>query len=89
MKDTKEATVYLSDESMKMFKELCEEARIWDTNPFWTPELTKHQRGNMSDLSKKGLIQTEKSEDGLLTYFTDAGIEFAKNIGERVPERGW
>ena len=85
-------TTELTTASLETFLEYAKDACNWSDNP-WVSSVnispTKAQRGNLSDLSKKGLIEIHDSEgmgrarDQYLV-FTDAGVALAAEHGVRV-----
>lgn len=85
-------TIELTAASLATFLEYADDAGNWSDNPWVssgniTP--TKAQRGNLSDLVKKGLIEIHDSEgmgrarDQYLV-FTDAGVALAAEHGIQV-----
>ena len=44
-------------------------------------DITKEQRGNLSDLKKKGFITTFRSDGCDFADFTELGIQFGKELG--------
>ena len=85
-------TTELTTDSLKTFLEYAKDAGNWSDNPWVSSgniSPTKAQRGNLSDLSKKGLIEIHDSEgmgrsrDQYLV-FTDSGVALAAEHGVRV-----
>jgi hypothetical protein len=79
---TKELTTaeLLSAESHSLFCELASDAGDWHGQPL--VQITKEQRGNLSDLKKKGLLTTSTSDGLQFAQFTDAGIALAASPGD-------
>ena len=85
-------TIELTAASLATFLEYAEDAGNWSDNPWVSSgniSPTKAQRGNLSDLVKKGLIDIHDSEgmgrarDQYLV-FTDAGVALAAEHGIQV-----
>lgn len=75
----------LTDASSELFKALWDEAADWSGTPFF--EGTKAERGNLTDLKKKGLLITEQDHDNKSLYwvhFTARGHLYAKSNGMKV-----
>lgn len=70
----------LTKDSHDTFMLYADDAGNWSGNP-WVSEgniqPTKAQRGNLSDLVKKGLIEIVDYEPGTYIKFTDAGKAYA------------
>lgn len=80
------ARIELTEESHKLFMEYAEDAGNWDGNP-WVADgnvkCGRERRGNLSDLVKKGLIETAEYEPGsYYVIFTKLGKMYAKSRGE-------
>lgn len=57
-----------------------QDAANWSGTPWVSDgniEPTKEQRGNLSDLVKKGFIQIERDDAGTFIVFTETGREYA------------
>lgn len=85
-------TIELTAASLETFLEYANDAGNWSDNPWVSSgniSPTKAQRGNLSDLVKKGLIEIHDSEgmgrarDQYLV-FTDAGVALAAEHGIQV-----
>ena len=72
----------ISTDSLNLFIELASDAENWSGQPLI--DITKEQRGNLSDLKKKGLITTFRDDGCDWADFTDAGIAFAAEHGINV-----
>jgi hypothetical protein len=79
----------LTADSHKLFMMYAEDAPNWDGNP-WVSDgnvhITKEQRGNLSDLVKKNMIQICDSDSDSYIEFTDKGAEYAASHGFPVRE---
>ena len=79
--------IELTKESLDLFQAYAADAWNWSGQPLVSDgniSPTKEQRGNLSDLVKKGLIQIKTWDDPLQEQyikFTDMGVEFAKTLG--------
>ena len=69
----------LTTETQNLFISLVEDAPEWGGQPLI--DITKEQRGNLSDLKKKGLIETFRDEGCDWAIFTPAGTELASKLG--------
>lgn len=78
----------LTQESYTLFMDLAEDALEWSGQP--PVDITKEQRGNLTDLKRKGLIVTETEMLEMAVggkrklewvQFTAKGIEYAKQLG--------
>ena len=68
--------------SMQVFLELAEDAPNWSgTPPFWG---TKETRGNLTQLKKAGLVQTNFSDGDTWVFFTRLGVQVAKDNGVNI-----
>jgi hypothetical protein len=85
-------TIKLTDASLALFLEYAEDAPNWGGSPWVSAGnvwLTKEQRGNITDLKKKGLVEIGdseglgKSRDQYL-IFTEAGIALARSHGFEI-----
>lgn len=77
----------LTAASHDTFMMYAEDAGNWSGNP-WVSEgniqPTKEQRGNLSDLVKKGLIEICDYEPGTYIEFTEAGKAYAAANGIQI-----
>lgn len=75
----------LTDASLKLFIALAEDAPNWGGMPpiNGNVSVSKQERGNVSDLIKKGLILTDWDPESRLHFvsFTDAGAKLAAEHG--------
>lgn len=69
----------LTAETQNLFVSLVEDAPNWNGQPM--VDITKEQRGNLSDLKRKGLIETFRDEGCDWVNFTPAGIALATELG--------
>lgn len=72
----------LTIETQNLFISLVEDAAEWGGQPLI--DITKEQRGNLSDLKKKGLIETFRDEGCDWAIFTPAGVELAAELGYKL-----
>ena len=69
----------ITNESLKVFLSHAADACNWNGTPML--EITKEQRGNLTQLKKAGLLTTFRSDGIDWVDFTEAGIELAKGHG--------
>lgn len=69
----------LTAETKNLFISFLEDAPNWNGQPLL--DITKEQRGNLSDLKRKGLVETFSDEGCDWVDFTTAGITFAAELG--------
>ena len=69
----------ISNDSLNLFIALASDADNWSGQPLI--DITKEQRGNLSDLKKKGLITTFRDDGCDWADFTDDGIALAAEHG--------
>lgn len=78
-----EASVELTPESKKLFLDLCHDYKNWGGSP--VVEITSSQRGNYTDLKKKGLVNsiydTVNGRTVEFAQFTSEGKQLAKELG--------
>ena len=72
----------ISKDSLNLFIALASDADNWNGQPLI--DITKEQRGNLSDLKKKGLITTFRDDGCDWADFTDDGIALAAEHGINV-----
>lgn len=70
----------LTEASSKLFNKLCKDYHDWSGQPL-IEESSLTQNGTITDLKKKGLIQTAKEDGCIFAIFTDKGREAAKSLG--------
>lgn len=74
--------VQITADSLKVFK------RHWDMRKDWfgTPllEITKEERGNLTQLKRAGLLDTFRDEHCDFVSFTDAGEAFGAQLDQPV-----
>ena len=77
--------VEITEASKEVFRLYAEDAGNWCGGCPWVSdgniEPTKEQRGNLSDLVKKGLIKIQDSDGQKFLEFTESGVEFANTLG--------
>lgn len=69
----------LTTESTNLFISFVEDAPNWSGQPM--VDITKEQRGNLSDLKRKGLVETFRDEGCDWIIFTPSGTAFASELG--------
>ena len=67
----------LSEETAELFASLAWDAPNWSGCPML--DITKEQRGNLTDLKKRGLLSTQKSDGIHDAFFTDEGKALIKS----------
>lgn len=65
----------LTAESYNLLVSLVKDAPNWEGQPL--VDITKEQRGNLSDLKRRGILTTFKDEGCMFAIFTEIGIAFA------------
>ena len=65
----------MTTETLALFASLWNDADNWGGEPLL--DIEKEQRGNLTDLKKRGLLTTFKMDGDQWVKFTDAGREFA------------
>jgi len=72
--------IALTPASLDLFRSFCEDAPNWSGSPLVT--VTASEKGNLTDLKSKGLLDTFLEDDGCsFVVFTDKGREFATTLG--------
>ena len=82
-----QTTANLTDASLKVFLKYASESLNWDGMPYL--DGNRKENGNLTDLKKHELIETEKDSDDpsiVWVIFTDKGKELANNYGIEIPE---
>lgn len=69
----------LTTASHELFMDLARTAGDWSGTPL--VELTREERGNLTDLKRHGLLSTMESDGCVFAYFTTAGGEYAAEHG--------
>jgi len=69
----------LTTESHALFMELAGSAGDWNGQP--VVDVSREQRGNLTDLKKVGLLTTFKSDGCQFADFTASGIAYAAQHG--------
>lgn len=79
-------SVSLTEESLKLFLLYANDAGNWNGNPLVGGNITHTQKdnGNLTDLKKKGLLTTFRSDGYDWIEFTAAGIAFAALHGIEI-----
>lgn len=76
--------IKLTERSKKLFLEYANDAANWSGNPLVGGNVggSKSDRGNLTDLKKKGLLKTFNDGEGhMWVTFTEIGKEYAKENG--------
>ncbi len=73
----------LTEASRDLFIALVKDAGNWSGMPLWGGNVggSKEDRGNLTDLKRKGLVRTQHDEGNEWVTFTDLGREFASSLG--------
>lgn len=69
----------ITPQSLKVFLAYAEDAGNWSGTPLVGGD--KAERGNLTQLKKAGLIETDTDEGHTWLYFTDAGKALAAEHG--------
>ena len=69
----------LTTESRSLFLDLVKDSFNWSGTPLI--DITREQRGNLTDLKRCGLIKTQTDEGHTWCYFTALGREAASSLG--------
>jgi len=69
----------LTADSIALFKYLWRDAPDWSGTPL--VEVSKEERGNLTQLKRAKLLTTTVSEGNVFAYFTPAGHAFAATLG--------
>ena len=75
--------IILTDASKALFVAYANDAGNWNGTPMVGGNVggSKEDRGNLTDLKRKGLLTTFRDEGLDWVSFTDAGLDYAKSIG--------
>ena len=65
----------LTEASLSLFLQLANDADNWSGQPLF--EGGEIEKGNLTDLKKKGLIGTDRDEGCTWVYFTEQGASLA------------
>jgi hypothetical protein len=77
-----EKTMSISDKSLSLFIKFAKDASNWSGTPM--VDITKEQRGNLTQLKKAGLVTTFRSDDWDYVQFTPLGIQLAAANGIKI-----
>lgn len=69
----------LTPASIDLFKSLVKMAPDWSGSPL--VEVTRQERGNLTDLKVKGLLTTQDSDGCMFANFLPAGVALATELG--------
>ncbi len=72
----------LTTETQNLFISFVEDAPNWSGQPI--VDITKEQRGNLSDLKRKGLVETFRDDGCDWVIFTPSGISYANELGYQL-----
>ena len=78
--------ISISVTSQLLFMALVKDAGNWNGQPLL--DISKEERGNVTQLKRAGLITTEKDEGNVWVQFTEAGKAFAVKLGATLSESG-
>jgi hypothetical protein len=73
------ATTSLTASTISLFVELVNDAPNWSGNPLL--DITKEQRGNLTQLKQAGVVETFKADGDQWVRFTEAGMLMAEQMG--------
>lgn len=68
----------LTPASYSLLIDLIKDAPNWEGQPLI--DITKEQRGNLSDLKRRGFLDTFKDEGCMFAIFTPIGTAFAAEV---------
>jgi predicted DNA-binding ArsR family transcriptional regulator len=73
----------ITDTSRAVFLAYAKDAGNWNGSPLVGGNVggSKAERGNLTQLKKAGLIETQVDEDDTWIYFTELGREYARELG--------
>jgi hypothetical protein len=71
--------ITLTPASAALFASLVDDAGNWSGTPI--VEVTREQKGNLTDLKRVGLLTTQADRGCVFAYFTATGVELAKSLG--------
>lgn len=71
--------ISITPESHKLFMAFAEDACNWNNEPLL--DISKEQRGNLTQLKTAGLLETFKSDGVAWVSFTDSGKKYAATNG--------
>ncbi len=69
----------ITTETQNLFISFVKDAPNWSGQPM--VDITKEQRGNLSDPKRKGLVETFRDEGCDWINFTPAGVSYATELG--------
>jgi hypothetical protein len=72
----------MTNESLALFKDLIEDAPNWNGQPLL--DISKEERGNLTQLKREGLLKTVEDEGNTFALFTQKGISYAREIGLQI-----
>lgn len=72
----------LFPDSLALFTAFAKDSGNWSGTPMI--DITPEQRGNLTDLKRKGLVTTSTDEGIQWLSFTALGKELAKEIGHEI-----
>jgi hypothetical protein len=75
-------TIDLTTASLDLFVMMWLDAPNWRGTPLigGNFDLTKEERGNLTDLKRRGLVTTSRSDGETWVHFTDEGVAFAASL---------
>ncbi len=72
----------ISEKSLALFVRFAKDASNWDGTPMI--DITKEERGNLTQLKKADLVTTFRSDDWDYVQFTALGVQLAEANGVRL-----
>jgi len=69
----------ITEKSEELFNKISKDACNWSGVPML--DITKEERGNLTQLKKVGLLTTDLDEGIEWVYFTDTGIKKGESLG--------
>jgi len=75
-------TIDLTRHSLDLFVMMWLDAPNWSGTPLigGNFDITKEERGNLTDLKRRGLVTTSRSGSETWVHFTDKGVTFAESL---------
>lgn len=77
----------LTPDSLALFDALAADAGDWSGTPLI--ECSPAERGNLSDLKRKGLLTTFEHDGDLFAHFDPAGVALGDARGHRLSDVVW
>jgi hypothetical protein len=74
--------ITLTEKSLSLFLSLARDAKNWNGEPLL--DVSKEERGNLTQLKREGLLSTFRDEGCDWVIFSQAGSEFAAQHGIKL-----